>query len=469
MLAGTALRAAFVLHHPRVAGDALVYGDLAQNLLHHHTFGLTEGQIRPTLIRLPGYPIFLAACFRMFGDARYVAVLWVQVAVDLLGCGLLAVLATRLWNRRAGLPVLWLAVLCPFTASYTAVPITETLSLFCVTAAFFSLERWLQALRAPTDGALGAQTWAAATGMVLAAAVLLRPDQGLLAAAVLPCMTWFVFGLSVQATTFRRGMVSCGITTGLFLLPLLLWSVRNWEVFHVVQPLAPRYATDPDEMISYGFQRWYRTWAVEFQSSLDVYWSYDGEPLHLSDLPGRAFDSTTQRAETAALFSIYNQEQAASPKLDAGFARLARERVSAHPIRYYVVLPVARELNMWLRPRTEGTKLPIAWWRFAPNRSGSIAALAYAALNAMYLALGGYGLWCWLCRVIGREAPSLAAALGFVALRCALLLTIDNSEPRYTLECFPVVILLAGLALSPRKQRTFNERRLSGGSGSRSC
>jgi hypothetical protein len=33
-----------------------------------------------------------------------------------------------------------------------------------------------------------------------------------------------------------------------------------------------------------------------------------------------------------------------------------------------------------------------------------------------------------------------------VVLRCALLWTLDNSEPRYTLECFPVVILLAAMA-----------------------
>jgi len=28
------------------------------------------------------------------------------------------------------------------------------------------------------------------------------------------------------------------------------------------------------------------------------------------------------------------------------------------------------------------------------------------------------------------------------------LWTLDNSEPRYTLECFPVVILLAGFAVA---------------------
>jgi hypothetical protein len=38
--------------------------------------------------------------------------------------------------------------------------------------------------------------------------------------------------------------------------------------------------------------------------------------------------------------------------------------------------------------------------------------------------------------------------VGFVALRCALLLTIDNSEPRYTMECYPVVITLAGMAMA---------------------
>jgi hypothetical protein len=30
------------------------------------------------------------------------------------------------------------------------------------------------------------------------------------------------------------------------------------------------------------------------------------------------------------------------------------------------------------------------------------------------------------------------------------LLTLDNSEPRYTLECFPIVILLASFAFLPK-------------------
>jgi hypothetical protein len=38
--------------------------------------------------------------------------------------------------------------------------------------------------------------------------------------------------------------------------------------------------------------------------------------------------------------------------------------------------------------------------------------------------------------------------LGFVLLRSAFLGTLENPEPRYTLECYPVVIVLAALFVS---------------------
>ncbi len=80
LVIGLVLRALFVWRHPPFAGDALIYGELAHHLLKEHVYGLIDaGVLKPTLIRLPGYPLFVAACFAVFGDARYVAVLWVQV------------------------------------------------------------------------------------------------------------------------------------------------------------------------------------------------------------------------------------------------------------------------------------------------------------------------------------------------------------------------------------------------------
>jgi hypothetical protein len=38
----------------------------------------------------------------------------------------------------------------------------------------------------------------------------------------------------------------------------------------------------------------------------------------------------------------------------------------------------------------------------------------------------------------------------FLLIRSVFLGTLENPEPRYTLECYPVVILLAALAIVPR-------------------
>jgi len=453
LLAGLLLRMFFVHIHPLFLGDTLTYGDLAHNMLAHHVYGLTEDRIRPTLIRLPGYPLFLAACFVVFGNANYLAVVWVQVAMDLVACALLGLLAARLMGRRAGLAVLWLAALCPFTANYAAAALTETLSLFCVTLAFFGLERWVSRWR---DGERGLG-WAAVVGVALAVAVLTRPDEGLLAAAVVPVMVWV--GLRVGRKGFVGGLMPAVVASAIVVLSLSVWAGRNWRTFHVIQPLAPKYANDPGEVVNYGFQRWYRTWAIEFKSTVDVYWNYDGDLLRVEDLPDRAFDSAEQRAETSALYAQYNAESAATPAFDAAFGRIAAERVAAHPLRYYVVLPVAREMNMWLRPRTELMKMPIDWWAWRAHPGRSVFEMGCALLDAAYLLLAMIGLWRWRSRGWSGNAALAFAMVGFVALRCVLLLTLDNSEPRYTLECFPVVIVLAGFVFA----------RASGGFVSRTC
>src|SRR5580658_7025415 len=90
--AGLALRLWMLKNLFDVNGDMLIYGDLAKNLLLHGRYALTlpSGEIYSTLIRLPGYPLFLALCFKIFGIENYFAAACVQIALDLLGCLLLA-------------------------------------------------------------------------------------------------------------------------------------------------------------------------------------------------------------------------------------------------------------------------------------------------------------------------------------------------------------------------------------------
>jgi 4-amino-4-deoxy-L-arabinose transferase-like glycosyltransferase len=474
LAAGLLLRLWFVRHLALVTGDSLVYGDIAKSWLAHGVYGFSgvgaNGAIiaRATLIRLPGYPMFLALCFRLFGVERYGAVMAVQAVVDTATCGLLGALAGRLFGGRAALAVLWLAALCPFTANYTAAPLTETLTLNAMAVAFYALLRWMQAR-------CGLNRWLWAMGAALGWSILLRPEQGLVMAAVLPA-AWFA--------NRRSGLRGSGATVLIAalcaVLPLVPWTARNWRTFHRFEPLAPRDAVDPGELDPVGFNRWFRTWGVEFQSTEDVYWNYSGFAILISDLPERAFDAGSPqatadlRAETASLLADYNKTMVVTPAIDARFAALARERIRAHPVLCYVGLPVARLLDMMLRPRTELLPAPLDWWRWSQHRGQTVFATAYAALNLAYIVLGvaGFVVWRrrrWLAFGItsdmveapAAECPTSQRDVGAVSrtaanwrllafamatsvlLRAALLLTLDNSEPRYTLEFFPVLLVFA--------------------------
>ncbi len=445
LLAGLALRLYFVRWQPHVEGDSFMYGELALNMLRHHVYGvMIAGNVHATLIRLPGYPLLMAACFALFGQEHYASVLYVQVALDLATCWLLAALARRLWGARAGFCALVLATLCPFTANFAAAALTETVGLFCAALALYAMERWKTALR---DRCKAGQ-WAGVIGLALAFGVLLRPDRALVAVAIVPMMVWVAWRSSGDR---KAGMMQVALVCAVILLPLAVWTARNWRVFHVVQPLAPKSASDPGEFVSYGFQRWYRTWGIDFKSTYDIYWNYDGARLAISDVPERAFDSDAQRAETATLFERYNKIALQRPEFDHDFRVLADQRIAAHPLQYYVLLPVARVVNMWLRPRTDMLPLPLDWWRFGDHRLESAVAAAFGALNLAYLGLAAAGLWLWKREGWAGQQPLAWSMVAFVVLRSAMLLTLDNSEPRYTIDCYPVVILLAALAVSGRR------------------
>ena len=449
LLAGVLLRLFFILRLPYTAGDTLLYGDIAHNLLVHHVYGLSTvldgatGAPRPTLIRLPGYPLFLAVCFRVFGLDHFVPVLFVQAVVDLGTCCLLSATAWSLFGKRAGITALWLAALCPFTANYAAAPLTETLTLFCIAAAFFCLDRWLQNI----DQAQGAwlNRWLLLLALVLAYAILLRPEQGLLAAAVLPAMIWSLLRAR-RSQGVLRAMRPVFAVALLTILPLVPWTIRNWQVFHVFEPLAPRFATDPGESNPFGFQRWYRTWAIDFASTENVYWPYDGTEIQTSDLPARAFDNREQYATTDALLGVYNETSNATPEIDARFNILGQERIRGHAVRYYLMLPFGRLFDMVFRPRTEMLPIPAAWWHFREHVGSSLFALAFAALNLLFITLAVLtlirnGLRRW-------HDPLLWCMIATIGMRCVLLLTLDNSEPRYTLEFYPILLILGSATVA---------------------
>jgi len=420
-------------------GDSLIYGDIARNLMLHGQYGLTVGphQIAPTLIRLPGYPYLLVLCFRLFGMENYAAACWMQIALELIGCLLLADFARRIaparLARRSALATLWLACLCPFTASYTAAPLAETPTLFAI-----ALALWSAALFRQRPG------WWPALSFTFAItfAALLRPDGALVAVALAPATL-----LGLPRTAIRRGHLACiaVVCTLLTLAPFAAWTARNWVTLRVMQPLAPRLAVDPGEDPHLGWEAWIKSWCLDFNCTYFTYWSVPGEEFDLEKLPTWAFDSPAQQAATAALVDDYNQHYLLTKPLDRRFAALAAERLQTHPWRTRIGMPLGRLANMWFSPRTENLPIDLRWWEYAQHRAETCFCWAWMALNLLYIALAIAGL---------RQRPRLAwAMVAYIVLRSLMLLSVQAPESRYTLECFPMLFVLGGVALAAGWQR----------------
>lgn len=445
-LAGIALRLLFVFRFPVVVDDSHLYANIAENWLQHGVYAVTDsGQIMPTLSRLPGYPAFLAAIFAVFGAENFRAGLLIQVLVDLVTCFLIADMARRLVSERAAKAAFLLACVCPFLANYAAAALTECLEiLFTALALDIALAGLkLDALEPnaqPASARPGTWVWLGC-GLAIGGAILLRPDGGILLAAVGGYLLILLLRKARQGISARADLLSiarAGLLLGLgTVIPLIPWTVRNLHTLHRFEPLAPRYANDSDELVMVGFNRWVRTWMADYVSVEEIYWNVPGDPIDLTRLPKRAFDSEQQKQQTAALVADYNHEREITPELDARFAALASARVKAAPWRYYVWLPAVRIADMWLRPRTEMLPPDPRWWEFNDDPRPIAVVVGLGLLNLFYVGLAVAG---WFRT---REYFGIGLFVLFLLLRSGFLGTLENPETRYTLECYPAVIILA--------------------------
>lgn len=442
-LAAIGLRLLFVLRFPAITSDTFVYGDIAKNWLQHGIYGLGGGtEITPTSIRLPGYPAFLAAVFAIFGVEHYRAALMLQVFVDLGTCFLIADLARRLICDRAAKAAFFLAAICPFLANYAAAALTETWEIFFTAVALDLAVAGVQNLET-------LRPWLGC-GLAVGAAILLRPDGGLLLIAI-EIYLLILIARKIAAEAPRTAhLVKAGLIVAVVSLACLVpWTLRNLRAWHQFQPLAPRYANEGSAFVPKGFIRWVKTWIADYASVEEVYWAVPGTSIDADTLPSRAFDSPQQQDQTEQLLDDYNHALRVTPDLDIRFATLAAERIHRAPRRYYLFLPVLRIADMWLRPRTELLPCNTRWWEFDEDPQWLALSIAIGIVNLLYIGAALLGL------LRTRFGLGFGVVLIFLLARSAFLGTLENPEPRYTMECYPVVIVLAA-ALASNKRTPLN-------------
>lgn len=461
LVAGLSLRLFFVLKYPANSGDAVLYEQMATNWLKHHVYAMdVYGQITPVDLRMPGYPAFLAVIYAITGQTGAAARLWVMLAqavVDLFTCVLIAALGATLFlmvnernSPRRVNAALWLSALCPFTANYTAVPLTEVFATLFTAAALLPL--CLLAGRVRNNGWMFVKnSWprgndyrylAGCAAFLVGLGTLFRPETPLLVVAA-----WIVLGIVLVSQRETKRWVRTVIGMGIVMVvPLAPWAIRNAVTLHEVQLLAPKNSNLPGELVPYGFMSWEKTWLYRFRDVYLVPWKLNDEAINVEDIPASAFDTEEERARVAAILEPYNNDLTLTPDEDAAFAQLARERTARQPLRTYLWLPVARAATMWFTPRIEslpvsGVVFPLAQ-SWEDDRVDQSVTVGFFVLNIVYMALAIWGaarLW----RRSPGVRPAVALLVVFIVLRTAFLTTLETPEPRYVLVCFPALIALA--------------------------
>jgi hypothetical protein len=469
LASGLCLRLFFVLKFPANSGDTVLYEQIATNWLKHHVYAMDVfGTVTPVDLRMPGYPAFLAIVYAITGrtgaDAR-LPVMLAQIGVDLLSCLVIARLAVLLAttsddctpNKRVSSVALWLAALCPFTANYAAVPLTEVFATLWTGLACCALVVALRRIDMPSFLARSThlplsrsvEYAALAAGLIAGVGTLFRPEAPLLLVAAI-----IVFGglFFLRENYMRWIWVSLAMGLGCLLL-LSPWAIRNLITLGEPQLLAPKYSNLPGELVPYGFMAWEKTWLYRVRDCYLVPWKLNEEAIEVEDIPARAFDTAEEKQRVATILEQYNNDLTLTAEEDSEFEQLARERTARRPLRTYLLVPLLRAVTTWFTPRIElipvsGHVFPLRQMREDDPVDQEVTSLFFV-LNLFYVGLGLCGaVWCWRSNPAARPVVVFLAL--FIVLRTAFLTTLETPEPRYVLVCFPMLIAMGAQMFTRR-------------------
>ena len=209
--------ALYLVHSDQIVtttGDAPSYLAPARMLAEHARFENLHGN--EEYLRTPGYPLFIAAVYRVFGE-RNTAVLLVQVLLSACTVYLAYLLASRMWSSTVGLVAAVLTLVEPLQNATSATLLTETL------AAFLLLAVAAIGYHALTAGRLRPGVWAL-LGFAITVSTFVRPVTYYLPPFVLLL-------LLVWSRRRRFPLVDVGKAVAAFLVPIVAlcgaWQVRN--------------------------------------------------------------------------------------------------------------------------------------------------------------------------------------------------------------------------------------------------
>lgn len=393
--------------------DSAAYATLGMNVA--TGYGYTLDASAPDTYWPPGYPLFIAMLFRIFGEELLVA----RITQAILGGALVLMtylLAEKLFGRNTATVASSITALYPGLVLYSGMILTETLyaTLFLAVVVLLLRKTWNGLCMVAIGALVGLGTLVRKEfmvfplfllGMIAMMRLLERPHAQTLRMriSVLPKLALFLLGMAIVLTP---------------------WVVRNYAV------------ADAFILVS----------------------AHSGDALWLSTYPEDWQEWQPLPPE------LQKQLEGLTPiEHDAVFRREALKNLRAHPLAY-LQMSGKRFIRFWIGSHTgtlSGFTESFQQALVAGHRSIFAGKALLLLLNTAIIVLGGVGA-VWVLRNTSMPIVQKAILLSPIAFKM-MLHTLTFSTSRYQIPIMPFVIILAAYAV----QRWVSKSALTGRIGKR--
>lgn len=217
-----------------VPGDAEGYWELGRRLARGESFEIYHPPRK--VMRMPGFPLLLAAAIRIGGEELLVGRLMVLLS-GVAACGLVYLLGREVADEPTALLASLLASLSPLLAGFSVLILSETAFAAALLASLLAMARLARSWSQP--GITSELLWKPAlmTGVLMAVANYIRPSWMLAAPGFCLAHLWFrtrsrerTASGSGMGSGFRTAVLECLLVAAGLALTLAPWTYRNWQV-----------------------------------------------------------------------------------------------------------------------------------------------------------------------------------------------------------------------------------------------
>lgn len=219
------LRLWFILDYSTpIVADELDYDRLAVSILEGKGYVNESGQ--PTAQRPPGYPLFLSMIYFIFGR-NFLFVRIIQALIDSFLCILIFYLGKEAFNEKIGVFAGILAALHLGFVSQSAKILTEGLSTFFLLVVIICFYKAKQNHLKKKYYFL--------TGFILGITSLIRSNLSIVFPLIAITLTYYLYKKNLS---LKKAVKYLAIYTVAYFIPILPWTIRNYDVFHAFVPIS---------------------------------------------------------------------------------------------------------------------------------------------------------------------------------------------------------------------------------------